>query len=517
MSRPSLWAETDARLPRFTELRDDLDVDVLVVGGGIAGMTAALLLAREGRSVALIEARTLGAGETARTTAHLTAMLDTRYQTLESKFGVDVARGALQSHQASIARIEAFASEFAPDCAFRRVPGYLVAKNAEQRTELERELVTLQRLGAKPQWMQAVPLPLPCAGALRLDDQAEFRPLEYLKALAVAFVASGGLIFEGTRLLELEKGDRCRALTAKGVISARHVLIATHAPAISKVALHTKLAAYRTYAVAHGTLDQLPDGLFWTMDDPYHYVRSQRIGALNYLIVGGEDHKTGHTDDGVGILQKLSDFAHSLYSKSSLAYSWSGQILETSDGLPLIGTHPGSSNVYVATGFAGNGMTFGTLSGMLLSDAVHGRDNPWAQLFEPRRLKPFASARYFSENVDFPARLARDRLNRGEVSDASAVPRGEGRLLRSKGKMLAVYRDHAGALHSRSAACTHLGCYVRWNACENTWDCPCHGSRFDTGGEVLNGPATRALEEGAPGPERSERSRPSHPSAPRPG
>jgi len=506
MTLPSLWTQADARLPHFSELEGDRDVDVLIVGGGITGVTAALLLQRAGQDVTLIDAHSVGSGETARTTAHLTEVLDTRYHELESRFDPDTARAVLQSSRAALDELAELSAALAPECALERVSGYLVAGNAEQRNELDHELAALRRAGADAEWQAEIPIALPCTAAVRVDGQAQFRPLAYLRGLVESFLAGGGRIFESTPLLEIEKGERSRVVTKSGVVTARHVLVTSHAPTINKVALHTKLAAYRTYAVVQTARSDAPAGLFWDMFDPYHYVRTQNVDGQNYLIVGGEDHKTGAYDDGEARLRRLATFAGTLQPEGRPVASWSGQVLETSDGLPLIGRHPGSSNVYVATGFAGNGMTFGTLAAMMLRDAVLELENPWSGLYDPDRLKPFANARYVSENIDFPATLARDRLDRGEVADAAAIPRGEGRLLRSRGKMLAVFRDDTNALHARSAVCTHLGCYVRWNSSEGSWDCPCHGSRFAPNGSVLNGPATHALES-AELPETEERPR----------
>jgi Rieske Fe-S protein len=270
----------------------------------------------------------------------------------------------------------------------------------------------------------------------------------------------------------------------------------TNAPTSSRFALHTKIAAYRTYALAATLPKPFPPGLFWDLDDPYHYLRTQHTDLGTFLIVGGEDHKTGKETDTETRLSRLGAYMHVRLPDAQVAYRWSGQIIEPADGLPFIGKNAGSQHVYVATGFSGTGLTFGTLSGMILSDAVLGVANPWAKLYRATRIKPLAQAReYLSENVDFPATLARDRLAASEVAGTQEIPRGEGRLMRAHGKMLAVYRDPAGALHARSAVCTHLGCHVHWNNAETTWDCPCHGSRFGVDGSVINGPATKELAE----------------------
>jgi glycine/D-amino acid oxidase-like deaminating enzyme/nitrite reductase/ring-hydroxylating ferredoxin subunit len=495
MTTASLWRETSGRRG-FPRLAGDRDADVLVIGAGVSGLTAALLLQRAGRRALLVEARRIGAGETGNTTAHLTEIVDTRYHVLESRFGREGARGAAESSRAAIDRMEAFSRELGDACGFSRVPAYLYAEDDAQRRELEEELAALQRVGTDAALTDSLPLPISTRGAIRVERQAQLHPMRYLAGLAERLVDAGGELLEETRVLEVEDGEPCVVTTAGGVVRAREVLVLTNQPISSKVALHTKIAAYRTYAVAARPRGPWRPGLFWDMQDPYHYVRSQETSAGTFVIVGGEDHKTGHKRDTAGCFRSLERYAVDRLGLGPAEYRWSGQVVEPVDGLPFIGKSSGADHVYVATGFTGNGMTFGTVSAMVLSDLVLGRPSAWAELYDATRIKPLAQAReYVTENVDFPTHLVRDRLARGEVSGAEEIRPGEGRLLRHDGKMLAVSRDEAGTLHARSAICTHLGCHVQWNEGERTWDCPCHGSRFAVDGSVVNGPATKALAE----------------------
>jgi Rieske Fe-S protein len=272
------------------------------------------------------------------------------------------------------------------------------------------------------------------------------------------------------------------------------VLVLAHVPVSNRLALHTKLAAYRSYAIAAPLREPFPTANFSDMRDPYHYIRPQQTASGPVLIIGGEDHKTGKNDDTEGCFARLAEYSRAHFPIGEISHRWSGQIIEPADGLPFIGRNAGADHVYVATGFSGEGMTFGTLAAMLLSDAVLAVKNPWAALYDATRVKPLAQARrVIGEGADFPAHLAHDRLAGGEADSPEQVPAGEGRLVRAEGKMLAVYRDDGGALHARSAVCTHLGCYVHWNRAERSWDCPCHGSRFDVDGAVLNGPAIKPL------------------------
>lgn len=493
----SLWKQT-VELPAFAPLPGDGSADVAVIGAGIAGLTAALLLQRAGKSVVVLEAQTLGGGETGRTTAHLTEVLDTRYSLLESRFGREGARAAAESARAAIDRIERTVGELGVECGYQRVPGYLYAETEDQRSELEQELECLRRAGAGAAWTDTLPLPFETRGAIRIEHQAQLHPLAYLRALAEAFVQGGGRLHEGTRAVEFEDGEPCRVVTERGTVTARQVLVLANVPVSSKLAIHTKIAAYRSYAIALPLEAERPGlrALFWDMGDPYHYIRTHAASGRAYLVVGGEDHKTGQVEDTGSRFAALETYAMARFGIAAPEYRWSGQIIEPADGLPFIGQSPGGRNLFLATGFSGTGMTFGTLSGMILADAVLGVRNPWAELYDATRVKPLAQARaYVSENVDFPVHLARDRVAAGEVERTEQIPPGEGRLIRAGAGMVAAYRDAGGTLHARSATCTHLGCNVRWNRCEASWDCPCHGSRFSPDGEVLNGPAVRALEE----------------------
>jgi glycine/D-amino acid oxidase-like deaminating enzyme/nitrite reductase/ring-hydroxylating ferredoxin subunit len=494
MERSSLWTER-TRLPEFPALKQNLDTEVAVVGGGIAGVTAALMLARAGKRVALIEARRLGSGETGNTTAHLTEVLDSRYHVLESKFGQEGAVLAAASSRAAIDKIEAFVQELALDCSFARVPGYLFARDEQQRSELAKELESLERCVMHAAWTDSFPLKMEIAGAIRIERQARMHPLEYLKGLIAAFVAAGGEVFEETRLRDVEDGSPCRLTTTGGVITAKDVLVLTNSPVSTKFAFHTKVAAYRTYALALRLRTPFPDALFWDLDDPYHYVRKQESAAGSFVIVGGEDHKTGQREDSASSYQALGEWAATHFGPLEIAARWSGQVMEPADGLPFIGKNAHNDHVFTATGFSGNGITFGTLSALMLTDAVLGQKNAWAELYDSNRKKPLAQAReVFAENLNVVSRVVKDRFVPREISDPDEIPRGEGRLVRAHGKMLAVYRDDAGETHVRSAVCTHLGCVVRWNDAERSWDCPCHGSRFDVDGSVLNGPATGPLD-----------------------
>jgi glycine/D-amino acid oxidase-like deaminating enzyme/nitrite reductase/ring-hydroxylating ferredoxin subunit len=464
-----------------------------VIGAGFSGLTAALLLQRAGKRVVVLEKEKIGHGESGLTTAHLTAFLDLRYHVLCEKFGLDGARLAAHSTLSAIEQIEHFAKR--GECDFRRVPAFLSARTPAQREELEREREAMAKIGLRASW--GVTLPgMGDKGALRLERQGQLHPLKYLAILAREFTAAGGRIFENTEMTEVIEEDPCRVETRRGHVQATDVLVLTHVPVINRLLLLTKVAAYRSYAVA-GKIPSgvLEEALHYDLDEPYHYVRRYDLGDQSYAIVGGADHKTGQNSDTKQSFAEVEAFASTLFLDFSSDMRWSGQILEPTDGLPFIGRNPGQEHVYVATGFSGNGMTFGTIAAMILSDAIKGVENPWADLYAAARIKPLAqAARFLSENIDYARYLAGDFVDTGNVTRVDDIAREAGRTLRVKGKMIAAYRDEHGELHTHSAVCTHLGCNVHFNAAEKTWDCPCHGGRFDIHGQVVNGPPIKALE-----------------------
>jgi glycine/D-amino acid oxidase-like deaminating enzyme/nitrite reductase/ring-hydroxylating ferredoxin subunit len=496
----SLWTPTvEERV--YPRLDQSLAVDVAIIGAGVTGVTAARLLKNAGLKVALVESRRIGKGESGKTTAHLTQCLDTRYHTLISRFGLDGAKATAASQNAAINRIASFVEELHIDCQFDRLPGYLFAEDEGAACELEKEEEAAAGIGLGVESATNLPLPFPVVRALRFPNQAQLHPRRYLLGLADGIDGNGCHIFEDTQVLNIQDqdhGEDCRLVTERGVLRARDVIVAAHVPISDKLLLATKLAAYRSYAVAVALSDEGPKGLFWDTTSPYHYIRWQRVDGVCYLIVGGEDHKVGEADDTRKPFQRLEEYVAGRFGQTVKAtdFRWSGQIIEPADGLPYIGRSPGMDHIYVATGYSGNGMTSGTLAGMLLSDELLGKANPWRDLYDATRFKPVASAKNFvEENVTFPKHMLADRLKGLEGADAlETLAPNEGRLVKIDGEKLAVYKNTRGEIVAVSPVCTHLGCLVNWNTAEKSWDCACHGSRFDPQGRVLNGPATSALQ-----------------------
>lgn len=490
----SLWT-VSAPARRYPVLQGDLEVDVVVVGGGIAGLTTAYLLKQEGKRVAVVEMHRLLSGQTGQTTAHLTELLDTPYATLASDFGEKGARLAAESTRAAIEQIAGLVERLRISCGFQRVPAFRYAETEREAKELEREASAARNAGLMCSLTNEVPLPYPVKLALRVEDQAQFHPREYLLALAEGIQGEGSYIFEETQVMELHEGVPCRVHTPRGVLTCRDVVEATTTP-LNRVFLHTKLYPYRTYAVA-GRLDApLEPGLYFDSREPYHYIRTHRVEGVDWLIVGGEDHKVGTEEDTERHYEALEAYTRRRFPVTRIEYRWSGQVIEPADGLAYIGRNSNARHVWVATGFSGTGMTFGTLSGMVLTDLILGRQNPYAALYDATRVKPKAGARDFiQENAEVAFHFVADRLAKPEGHDLSDVPPGEGRILEVDGKKVAVFREEGegGAVHAVSPVCTHVGCHVHWNKAERSWDCPCHGARYSPTGEVLNGPAVKAL------------------------
>jgi glycine/D-amino acid oxidase-like deaminating enzyme/nitrite reductase/ring-hydroxylating ferredoxin subunit len=488
-----------AGLPDLGPIPDDAVADVCVVGAGLAGMTTAYLLALAGKSVVVLDQGRIGSGETGRTTAHLSNAIDDRYTEIERLHGEEGARLAADSHTAAIATIERIVQDERIDCDFERVDGYLFAASPEHASLLDEEIKAAHRAGLSGvERIARAPLPdFDTGPCLRFPRQAQFHPLRYLMGLTDAVKREGGRLYTETQVTSISAGPTVKIETAtRRIITADAVVVATNTPINDWMAIHTKQMAYRTYVIS-GLVPRgsVPHALIWDTADPYHYIRLQPYDdQSDVLIVGGEDHKTGQADDMAARYARLIEWTRTrVPAMGPVGAQWSGQIMESVDGLAFIGRNPGDqANVYIATGDSGMGMTHGTIAGILLSDLILGRGNAWASLYDPSRVRLGAAGEYTQENLNTAVQYT-DWLAGGDASSASAVPPGSGAVLREGLTKIAVYRDADGRLHACSAVCPHLGCIVHWNPGEQTWDCPCHGSRFNPYGKVLHGPAMSDL------------------------
>lgn len=493
----SLWTAT-TDIPVCTPLAEDLRVDVCIVGAGIAGMTIAYMLTKAGKTVAVLDDGPLANGQTSMTTAHLTCVLDERYFELERMHGEEGARLAAESHMTAINRIETIVASEKIDCDFERLNGYLFLAPGEDEETLARELAASQRVGIDSALVELAPKPAIERGqCLLFPNQAQFHPLNYVAGLARAIQRDGGHLFSMTHAESIEGGKPAQVTAGGHVVTADSVVVATHAPVNDLVAIHTKQTGYMSYVLGA----RVPQGsvmraLYWDTGTPYHYARLQTSAATrdDILIVGGEDHRTGQTDDTTLHQQRLEQWARDRYPFiDEIEYTWSGQIMQSIDGLAFIGRNPlDKQNVYVVTGDSGTGMTYATIAGILITDLIEGRENPWQKLYDPSRKTLRTAPAYAKEAVRLAAQYA-DWLTPGDVKSADDIPPDGGAVLKEGIAPIAVYREPDGTLHRRSAVCVHLGCVVRWNATERTWDCPCHGSRYDRFGTVINGPANSNL------------------------
>lgn len=488
----TLWMATSP-LRLTPPLEGNLGAEVCVIGAGIAGITTAYLLAREGKRVVVLDDGAIGGGETGRTTAHLSNALDDRYYVLERMHGEAGARMAAASHAAAIDKIEGIVREEAIDCGFGRLDGFLFVPPGESLDILDAELAAARRAGvAGVERLERVPIDRFDAGpCLRFPQQAQFHPLTYLNTLAQKLEEMGGRIYGATHVTSVEDVTPLRVITDEnGTVTADTIVCATNTPMIDWLAIHLQQAPYRTFAIAAPLQGSMAPALYWDTGDPYHYVRME----ADMLIVGGEDHKTGQEDDGPARFARLEAWTRERFPIGQVEFQWSGQVMEPADGLGYIGRAPISpERMFVATGDSGHGMTHGTIAGILIADLIAGRENEWESLYDPGRKTLRAVGELLRENVNVAKQYV-DLVTPGEARSDSDIPTGQGAVIRRGLKKVAVYRDKAGKLHEVSAVCTHLGCIVHWNSLEGTWDCPCHGSRFGIDGEVVNGPATTGLE-----------------------
>lgn len=484
----------------FQRLAGDLDTEILVIGGGITGVTTAWLLAREGRQVTLVERETIGARDSGHTTAHLTYMTDTRLSDLIATFSRKQARLAWQAGKEAMQLIHDTVESLSIDCNFAIVPGYLaVAEEADQSLEgvaLRDEADLARELGFDVK-MDGVN-PVTASTAIVFPHQMRFHPLKYLRALAKDAAKHGARILEKTEVSAFEE-DPQRVIAAGHDIRYQKVVIATHVPlqgmagTVGAALFQTKLALYSTYAVAARIPAASVKELIWSdTADPFRYLRMEKMGDSGLVIFGGEDHKTGQESDTAACFTRLEERLARWLPEAVITHRWSGQVVETADGLPFIGE--AGSNQFIATGFSGNGYTFGTAAAMMARSWAAGAVHPWNEIFDPGRKSPASMKEYLKENADYPVCMVRDRL-KTPTGDPEHLKRGQGQVMEKDGERIAAYRGSEGELHVCSAICPHLGCIVAWNPAEKTWDCPCHGSRFEADGKVIAGPAESDLKQ----------------------
>jgi glycine/D-amino acid oxidase-like deaminating enzyme/nitrite reductase/ring-hydroxylating ferredoxin subunit len=491
----SIWGAT-VELPKARRLAANVECDVCIVGSGISGLTAAYLLAKAGKRVVVLDDGPLASGMTHVTTAHLSSVIDDRFVKMLQWHSEDETRLAVQSHAAAIDLIEQISNDLGIDCDFQRLDGYLIDAGPEGAVDLDEEFEASRRAGIEVEWASRGPLDSGDARrCLRYANQARFHPFKYLEGLVAAFKQIGGKIFTDSHVDQITGGESAKVKVGNHAVSADAVVVATNSPINDRVAIHTKQAPYMTYVVgARVARGSVEDALIWDTLDAYHYVRLQPLDdESDLLIIGGEDHKTGQADDTDERHQRLIEWAQQRFPLGEVEFTWAGQWMESIDGLAYIGRNPlDENNVYVVTGDSGMGMTHGTIAGMLLTDLILGRENPWEALYDPSRKNVAAAGPFLKENLNV-ANQYLDWVTPGEVESTDRIALGTGAVIRRGMTKIAACRDDDGKLTELSAVCPHLGCVVHWNNAERSWDCPCHGSRFHADGEVINGPANENL------------------------
>ena len=495
-NRVSLWQDAMPDYVAKTSSFSGKTFDVLIAGGGVTGIATALQLQKSGKQCIVAESHNLCFGTTGGTTSHLNTFFDTSYHQVEQDFGEEGARLVARATSQSLELYRNNIEQYAIDCGYEVKDGYLYAQDEKQAEQLEKIYDASKAAGVDVAWSDRLPVPVEFQKALVYHDQAQVHATRYVYGIAKAFEEAGGVILQNCMVKDFTGDDVLDVDTSQGMIRARKLIWATHIPPGVNL-LHFRCAPYRSYAMAV-TLknDAYPDGLAYDMYDPYHYHRTQDVDGKKYLVVGGEDHKTAHEENTDSCFRHLEAYIRKYYDVDQVAFSWSSQFFEPADGLAYIGHLPGNpSNVLVATGLGGNGMTYSHIAAILLTDLITKGESEFEKLFSPGRIKPVAGfANFVKENIDVVKEFIGKRLDIQKIESTGELAAGEGRVVKYEGKSLALYKDEEGKMHAVSTVCPHAKCSVGWNSAEKSWDCPCHGSRFGIDGEVLTGPARQGLE-----------------------
>jgi glycine/D-amino acid oxidase-like deaminating enzyme len=480
-----------------TPVEDDRPADLVVVGGGMAGLSVAYEALRKGRHVTVIDRGPIASGMTARTTAHLASALDDRFYKFIDLRGENQARQLYQSLAAAIDRIEEIARQESIDCDFARVPGYLFLGEGDKQETLQKEIEACQKIGFDGvTWRGSAP-GFDSGRVLRFGNQARFHPLKYLHGLARAILTKGGALRPYTAVDSItQSGGDVAVKTRNGhTILARDVVSATNAPIAGRLTLQAKMAPYRSYAMAFSIpKGQVVDALYWDTQDAYHYVRLQPGADTDHLIVGGADHKTGEADDALARFGALQDWARARFGNLGKAtHKWSGQVLEPVDFAGYVGRDPDNDRIYFVTGDSGQGITNGAVAGLLIPELFENGDHPWRQLYDPARVTLKAAGTFLEENITALKSYA-EHLGGPLLDSEEALKPGQGGLVRDGINVIGAFRDEQGKMHRVSSKCSHVWCTVHFNSFERCWDCPCHGSHFGIDGQELCAPATAPLE-----------------------
>jgi glycine/D-amino acid oxidase-like deaminating enzyme/nitrite reductase/ring-hydroxylating ferredoxin subunit len=496
MEESSLWKKISHRPTNYPPLKENIDVDVLIIGGGITGITAAHELLEAGQNVALVEAKQIGGVTTSMSTGNLYVPIQPFYQTIVSKFGIQRAAEVAQSRSFAINYIEKKVIQYNISCHFTKRPWFAFT-NGQRLNVLEDELNVFEQIKVKAEYTHQLPMDLNFKKAIVIEDQARFNPLQYVISMAEELKKNKCLIYEETQVLEIkEKRNSCTVTTSDSTITAKKVIMATHTP-IGVNITQGFTAPYRSYVVSvELQYEDHFDGHLWSLDEPSFSLSTHayKNNKPDLLMVAGNHHKTGQTKNMKHNFKSIEQFIRKKYAETPVAFQWSAQHYHSADGLPYIGlAHRKSKHVYMATGYFADGLVYGTIAGMVIADLILKKDTDQKELYEANRFTPLASMKFLmKENTNVMAQYVKDMPMR-EERKFTDIKVGEGRVVEINRQKCAVSRDVDDKLHIVSAVCPHMKCIVDWNNAERTWDCPCHGSRFTSHGQLIEGPATSNL------------------------
>ena len=493
-SNTALWQESVDEYLSTNKIDSSIIYDVVIVGGGITGISTAFHLQKAGMNCLLLEAHELCFGTTGGTTAHINTLLDVPYSTIEKNFSKEKSKLVATSVTEAVNTIRSTVEKYNIDCGFNITTATLFAKTDEQKDELDKISEATTNAGIRNDFVSKISIPIKFLKAMQVDGQAKFNPARYVHSLAQQFEKAGGTILQHCRVIAADENENISVETSKGKCSGRFLIYATHIPPGVNL-IHFRCVPMRSYAMAV-TLqnDNYPDDLLYDMYDPYNYYRSQEIDGRTYFIVGGYDHKTAHEENQEYSFLKLESHIRKYFDIKEVVYKWSSQYYESPDGLPYIGQLPGHNKIFTATGFGGNGMPYSTVAALLLTKMICNEDSPYKDLYDPNRLKPVAGfSNFVNHNADVVKQFASKWFSHDELHELAELATGEGRVVNFKDEKVAIYKDETGVVHALHPTCTHVGCEVKWNNAELSWDCPCHGTRYSYDGRVLNGPAVNNL------------------------
>ena len=490
----SLWQDSVNEFESAGKINTSALYDVVIVGGGITGISTALLLQNAGMNCLLLEAHNLCFGTTGGTTAHINTLLDVPYSTIEKNFNKEKSKLMASSIKEAVNLIHDNINKYSIDCDYKNAAAILFAQDDKQKDELEKISKATNDAGIENNFVEEISIPTSFLKAIKIPGQAKFNPVRYVYALAEQFEKAGGTIVQECRVLSADENDNMSIETSKGKCRSKFLIYATHIPPGVNL-LHFRCMPYRSYAMAVTLKNNAyPGDLVYDMYDPYHYYRTQEIDGQEYFIVGGYDHKTAHEDNQEYCFLKLESHIRKHFDIDKVEYKWSSQFYESPDGLPYIGQLPGHEKIYVATGYGGNGMPYSHVAALSLKRIICNEENPYQELYDPNRLKPVAGfSNFVSHNADVVKQFASKFFSGEDLKELGELATNEGKIVKYKDEKLAIFKDENGVVHALSPICTHVGCEVKWNNAEQSWDCPCHGARYSYDGRVMTGPAVKNL------------------------